>query len=183
MKQYMLWKYTFMVIFILVFSITHESFAQDRVERVGDQLYQQINDDWFYLTEVADTVRFSPERIIVKLKDNAGEITHFKHNLQLSDLEVAAGPTSGGFYVLHIPTTSRGFEVKRTLKANADVESVEFSIYGKRMSIPNDDKWSDQWNLPQVNMSNTWQITKGNPDVVVGIIDSGAQLNHPELQN
>ena len=171
------------VIISMMMTMTSVAHAQDRIERIGDKEYQQINDQWFYLTEQADTVRFSPERLIVRLKDSAGEIAQFKQSLQLNDLEIVSGPTSGGYYVLQSPAMNRGFEVKRVLLQNLLIASIEFSIFGERLTVPNDEKWSDQWNLPKVEMPPTWDITKGNPDVVIGIVDSGALLNHPDLQN
>lgn len=85
--------------------------------------------------------------------------------------------------MFHVPTDTRGFDVVRSLTGDPYVESVTFSIYGERLSVPNDPRWSDQWNLPKINMANTWDITLGDTSVVIAIIDSGADLDHEDLEN
>ncbi|MFW9990974.1 MAG: S8 family serine peptidase [Candidatus Odinarchaeota archaeon] len=39
------------------------------------------------------------------------------------------------------------------------------------------------WNLQLVHASEAWQITNGSTDVIVAIIDTGIDFNHPELQH
>jgi subtilisin family serine protease len=34
-----------------------------------------------------------------------------------------------------------------------------------------------------VDAVEAWDITKGDPEVVIAVIDSGADLDHPDLQN
>lgn len=171
------------IIISLMMAITSVAHAQDRIERIGDKEYQQINDEWFYLTEQADTVRFSPERLIVRLKESAGEIAQLKQSLQLNDLEIVSGPTSGGYYVLKSPSVNRGIELNRIFSDHQDIKSVMFSEHGEWLSIPNDLFWSNQWNLPKVDMPLSWQITKGNPDIVIAVIDSGTQLDHEDIED
>lgn len=37
------------------------------------------------------------------------------------------------------------------------------------------------WNLAQINVEPAWAVTQGDPSVVVGIVDSGVDVNHPAL--
>lgn len=68
---------------------------------------------------------------------------------------------------------------------------------GVRGISPNDQHYSRQWSLKNdgsfpdfpaiagadIEMEEGWALEQGDSTVIVGIIDSGCKLNHPELQN
>ena len=54
----------------------------------------------------------------------------------------------------------------------------------KMLSItPNDPYYYQQWGLPAINADNAWEIEKGNEQVVIAIIDSGIEYDHPDLDD
>ncbi|REK77390.1 S8 family peptidase [Paenibacillus paeoniae] len=49
--------------------------------------------------------------------------------------------------------------------------------------IPNDALYSKyQWNLPSIETEKGWNVSKGDEGVVIAILDTGVQSNHPDLQ-
>lgn len=49
--------------------------------------------------------------------------------------------------------------------------------------IPNDLLFAEyQWNLPIIETNRGWNVTKGSNDVIVAVVDTGVDLNHPDLQ-
>jgi len=46
---------------------------------------------------------------------------------------------------------------------------------------PNDTYYSSQYYLPQVGMPAAWEITKGDSAIIVGVVDSGLDFLHPDL--
>ncbi|WP_372662956.1 S8 family peptidase [Cohnella sp.] len=49
--------------------------------------------------------------------------------------------------------------------------------------VPNDTLYSEyQWNLPEIATENGWSVTKGSADVVVAVLDTGVQSDHPDLK-
>jgi thermitase len=49
--------------------------------------------------------------------------------------------------------------------------------------VPNDMLFSEyQWNLPIIETNRGWQLSKGSNDVIVGVVDTGVDLKHPDLQ-
>ncbi|REJ81306.1 MAG: T9SS C-terminal target domain-containing protein [Bacteroidetes bacterium] len=56
-------------------------------------------------------------------------------------------------------------------------------LYKHQMSfIPNDPSVSTQTFLTRINAYNAWDITQGDTNVVIGIVDSGTDWDHPDLQ-
>lgn len=48
--------------------------------------------------------------------------------------------------------------------------------------IPNDVLYSKyQWNLPSIETEKGWNISKGTDDVIIAVLDTGVQTNHPDL--
>ena len=55
-------------------------------------------------------------------------------------------------------------------------------------SIPNDPNFGLQWGLHNsnnrdINAPEAWDITKGSNEVVIAVIDTGVNYNHPDLMN
>jgi len=42
---------------------------------------------------------------------------------------------------------------------------------------------ADLWNLSRIRVPGAWDITSGNPEIIVAIIDTGFKLDHPGLQD
>ncbi len=47
---------------------------------------------------------------------------------------------------------------------------------------PNDSYYSTQYYLDMIGMQNTWDITRGDSNIVIGVIDTGLDFLHPDLQ-
>lgn len=49
---------------------------------------------------------------------------------------------------------------------------------------PNDRLYLDyQWNLPSISTEEGWEKTRGNDDIIIAVVDTGIDLNHPEFEN
>jgi hypothetical protein len=47
--------------------------------------------------------------------------------------------------------------------------------------VPNDPDLAQQWGLARVRAPEAWVVTTGAADVVIAVLDTGADLNHPDL--
>ncbi len=47
--------------------------------------------------------------------------------------------------------------------------------------VPDDPFFAQQWNMPQIDAPEGWDISTGSASVVVCVLDEGCDLNHPDL--
>lgn len=50
-------------------------------------------------------------------------------------------------------------------------------------TVPNDPYYGTQYYLDLIGMPNAWDITQGDSNIVIGVIDTGLDFLHPDLQN
>ena len=46
---------------------------------------------------------------------------------------------------------------------------------------PNDPYYGRQWYLAKIKADNAWDKISASPDIVIAVIDSGIQINHPDI--
>jgi len=68
-----------------------------------------------------------------------------------------------------------------TLEALDSVEAAEPNRYRETSAVPNDPSYGSEWGLPKINAPAAWDRTTGSASVVVGVIDTGIDLDHPDL--
>lgn len=61
------------------------------------------------------------------------------------------------------------------------VEVVEPNILYRPHYEPNDPKLDKQWGTTKIRSEFAWDYHRGSPDVVVAVIDSGVDVDHPDL--
>lgn len=61
------------------------------------------------------------------------------------------------------------------------VISVSSEHKARTLFTPNDSSLSLQWGLDTINAYEAWDITRGTYDVVVGVLDTGIDWNHPDI--
>jgi len=67
---------------------------------------------------------------------------------------------------------------------NSDlVDYVEPNYIYRSALLPNDPYFSSQWALTKIKAPEVWDIETGEPIVTVAILDSGVDLDHPDLVN
>ncbi len=49
-------------------------------------------------------------------------------------------------------------------------------------AMPNDPMYGNLWGMPKISMPDAWDISMGSSDTVVAVIDTGMDMDHPDLQ-
>lgn len=71
--------------------------------------------------------------------------------------------------------------IKNLLEKNSLFEYVHIGNEFKVDFIPNDSLISQQWNLAKVSAFGAWDISEGNEEIIIAVIDTGVDYFHPDL--
>lgn len=123
----------------------------------------------------------APRQLIVKVTDEAG----FEKKLTELDAEVIDEMEEYGIKKVVLGT---GVSVTDAIKELEELSGVEYAepnyereIMGSFSGTPNDKRYDELWGLEAMNLHEAWQITNGSEDVVIAVIDTGIQSDHPDL--
>lgn len=58
---------------------------------------------------------------------------------------------------------------------------VEPNVLYKACFVPNDRYWSFQWGFKKIRADFAWNVTRGNSSILIAIVDTGVDWDHPDL--
>lgn len=134
------------------------------------------------------------ERINIRIKNNYLELIvgfsnfNFDHNdfnlfCLENDLLILNKISRLNTYVLSVHLNSLNI-VLDDLKSFKGIRYIQFNNLLEPAGIPTDNNWTDQWAPQKIDVPLAWDIETGNrSSVLVAVIDSGIDYNHPELSN
>jgi thermitase len=69
------------------------------------------------------------------------------------------------------------------LQRRSEVEFAELDqvVSAAGIVVANDPGLPNQWFLPNISAPDAWNLTTGSPNVIVAILDTGCEPNHPDL--
>lgn len=70
-------------------------------------------------------------------------------------------------------------------RPNIEFAEPNFILMQNEVNQPNDLLYQEhyQWNLPAIGTEQGWGITRGNEEIEIAIVDTGVDLDHPDLKN
>jgi len=69
------------------------------------------------------------------------------------------------------------------LSSDTNIEYIQKSTSYQLDFVPNDSLIKEQWALGKIKAFDAWDITQGTDTVLLGIIDTGIDYDHPDLTN
>ncbi len=124
---------------------------------------------------------YAPGRLIVGLADNFSvkamalpkSASLSKVNGELDVLNAA---------VLEVPAGQEE-TIRKQLLSSPEVLFVEPDYRVQVAAIlPDDPRWGEQYGPGRIQAPDAWEITTGSSDVILSIVDSGIEANHPEFE-
>ncbi|MBK8129356.1 MAG: S8 family serine peptidase [bacterium] len=155
-------------------------------------------------------IRFSPNHVIVKFRNHKSPLFNSfgkqvdSGSQSLNDMLVAQGVERGDplfpkttndsplttdnidieqVYRLYLSPDRDVMDVIAALSAHPDVIYAEPDYLAHAAFLCDDPHFPDQWGLSQIQAESAWNTTQGNAAVTIAIIDTGIDLNHPDLAN
>lgn len=150
----------------------------------------------FQLEVKSHTSHYLPSKLIVKYKNDSRRLATTSDTLSAAGTQVLKHFASGA-QLMKVEGQENLAQVKSQLEASGQVEYVEYDYQVKPYGLlPNDPYFKQQWGLLNygqkinevrgypgidINAFAAWQITRGKPSAVVAVIDTGMDIDHPEL--
>jgi subtilisin family serine protease len=74
-------------------------------------------------------------------------------------------------------------EAIEVLNARPDVLYAEPNYIWRANATPNDPRFGEQYAMQRISAPQAWDVTQGNQNIVVGVIDTGVDINHQDLKD
>ena len=134
-----------------------------------------------------------------KLQKNSGNFLNCKsfkktireENLVNFNKRKSSNNRDWGFDLWYDIEIEKGVDINEfisTLEGMPEIDIIEpvysVELYGGNSvlnTIPNDQLFNMMWHLDKINIREAWQLSTGNPDVKVGLIDVGVKFDHPDI--
>src|SRR5262245_44371671 len=130
--------------------------------------------------ETQISAQFVRGRMLVKFRPDTLALTK-------GSLLAAAGANDAGEIAgigVHILELSPGLDESAfvdAFNARSEIEFAELDYRYVLASMPNDPYYANEWHLPRVKAPNAWTSTTGSSSVIIAILDTGVDGNHPDL--
>jgi len=123
------------------------------------------------------TPAYHPSRALVHLRNGA-----------LKDFLPGSGaartfPGDPNLFLVENPPGLSVAEAVRHYRENPSVLYAEPDFLVETSGTPNDPLWNQQWDMAQISCPATWDSQTDSADVIVGVLDTGIDFTHPDLQS
>ena len=151
---------------------------------------------------IADSPQFTQGELLIRVTPQAQakwERLHAKSPLQELHNQMGVRSIYPLFPHVAYPESNRNLEriyllrfqvptdlhtIRANYAAHPLIEEAEFNYIRQTQAsevIPNDPHFDEQWNLALIDMPEAWAIEKGDPEVVVAVVDTGFDYTHEDL--
>jgi len=121
-----------------------------------------------------------PDRLLVGLRSVARQ-KHLTDLARATTGQVSKAIAGGSVLVLELPAGSDLMRMRTKCLADPAVAFVEPDLIVYPALTPNDPYYSEQDHLPLIRASEGWDVTTGSSKVVIAFVDTGTDLDHPDL--
>jgi thermitase len=85
-----------------------------------------------------------------------------------------------GVHVVTVPH-GQGATKSAAYRMQKGVRCAEMDGVAQVADVPNDQYFGEQWGMTKVQAPESWDITQGSPEISIAILDTGIDMDHPDL--
>ncbi len=141
------------------------------LKRIGSL---ERKNDILFIVEGNNKYRVKQSVVTVKLKEGIRSISANKNKIRSNRL---------GFVDLAVPVGMNIETYVSSLEKSKNFDVVEYNSIGEYCLTTNDTEVNSQWYLNAINLFNAWDLTMGNSNTMVAILDSGTDWGHSDIGN
>ncbi|MCM8778058.1 MAG: S8 family serine peptidase [Candidatus Omnitrophica bacterium] len=107
-------------------------------------------------------------------------------NPKVRSLNLIPAKRFRSFPSLHYFKIPSGLDTKKVveeLSSDPDILYAEPNYIYKALIEPDDTYYGNQWGLTKISAPSGWDKTAGSSEVIIAVIDSGIDYNHPDLSD
>jgi len=172
-----------LIVFILLIMICQPIFSQNQVELITDKFFLKLNSNSFSNATRSDAMQLM----------DFPEIGQILSASTVNDIHVAFPSIAQnqqdpyGLERIFVVNIQTDVNILSLIELLNDLDEVEYAepmyireLYDAQFT-PNDAYFNQSWHHPVVNTPEAWDIQTGSDTVVIAIIDTGVDTDHPDL--
>ncbi|MBU7008343.1 S8 family serine peptidase [Phosphitispora fastidiosa] len=97
-------------------------------------------------------------------------------------LKMVRRDTRLGYVVAETPADTNVAALSRQLSRENTVQYAQPNYTYRLFGTPNDSQYGRQWAMKQINAENGWGVRGTGAPVIIAVLDSGVDVNHPDLK-
>ncbi len=132
-------------------------------------------------TAQARVPEYKEGEIIVKFKSDVPDVT-INSVLTAAGIRIRKTVAVLGMHACTIPSGKSVLQAVEECKAYGNIEYAEPNYIYRTSVTPNDPQFSQLYGMTIIDAPQAWDQQKGSRDVIVGVIDTGCDYDHEDLQ-
>jgi len=136
--------------------------------------------------EIISSKEMVASHFLLKAKNGTSKID-LELALRDTDLSVIGKISSSDVFLVSSPfdkidSLENSIKIASNNSAIVSYAEPDYLFY-LRNTEPNDESYSSLWGMDNIEAPKAWDITTGSKDIVVAVIDTGVNYNHPDLKD
>ncbi len=125
------------------------------------------------------TVTWAPRKVLVKFRSLDPQA--LQRVVEEHDIDQARWVGGTGVILFRSRSRDAGAMV-RALAGRPDVLYAEPDYVVHKLAVPSDPMYGSLWGMTKISAPQAWDVTTGSPGTVVGVVDTGIDYDHPDLE-
>jgi hypothetical protein len=180
-------KTLFRIVIILItcvsFSLNDHVRCQTTYNLTNGQVILQMNGELFNTTS-PDSIPIINGVIMVKYSPDTDSATI--ENIETEYSIIMKNQLLANWRSYYVPDQDSTVQLVQSLLSIPDIVDINFNyaldFFMAPLDAPNDPHYTnDQWYIPEIHVDDAWEVTTGDPKLVVGVLDCGVDYTNPDL--